>query len=72
MNSYTPCTPPSSNEDSPPIYLMNSPSSSSFQGQDAFDQMIEYAPIDISPHIYMDPSDMEIETSKFCFNDMFV
>lgn len=64
MSSYTPYTPPSSNEDSPPLYFMNSPSSTSYQGPETFDQVMEYAPIDINPHIYMDPPDIDIQRSS--------
>lgn len=54
-------TPPSSNEDSPPIYFVASPSSTSFQGPENYDQVMEYTQLDIRPNAFMDPTGMEIE-----------
>lgn len=70
MSSYPiMLTPPSSNEDSPPIYFVASPSSNSFQGPGEFDQGMEFTPLEIRPHVYVNPAVMEIEqhTSKEAF-----
>lgn len=54
-------TPPSSNEDSPPVYFVASPSSTSFQGPEAYEHVMEYTTMNIRPHIYLDANAMEID-----------
>lgn len=62
MSSYpTMLTPPSSNEDSPPIYFVSSPASTSFQGPENYDQMMEYTQLDTGSNICIDPAGMDIE-----------
>lgn len=52
MSSYTTMlTPPSSSEDSPPVYFVASPSSTSFQGPEGYDNHMDYSHVYINRNI---------------------
>lgn len=64
MSYTTMLTPPSSNEDSPPVYFVASPSSSSFQGPEGYDHVMEYTPLNIRPHVYLNQDSILDHPSK--------